>query len=904
MINIKKLTAIALAISLITTTALASVLGTETYSATEIEVAEGTTYVNNVFISDQSGVGKQTENYYIYKPNDSVKPVVVNDTYLYGKTKVSAMLKKMQEQGMYPLMVMNSDFFSLQTGVPMGHQVADGIVITKDSEGEDALGIRKDGSAFMSWLGINTTVTINSNNEELIRKEMEAAAEAAKAAEAERKKNEQAAEGISDTEETPTDEATEPDVEEKAEFVSTVGKTISVENVNKYPQPYTLYMLTDRFSDTTRHAKPSYNVIIGSLSDELKLNEDITGVVEQIVVSDEPIAIPKGKIVITADKTISPEKMEQIKLLRVGDGVTINNTATGDSRWGECIYIQGSVGGRLIKDGTIQNIDQDAAPRSAVGIKKDGSIIFYTIDGRQTGHSYGLRLKTLAKRLNELGCVDAINFDGGGSTCIAGIYPGASEGEVLNKPSDGAERSVATFLALVNTREPSGIPHKLHLTPAGGNYLSGATAHFTVKATDTNDHPVKFNEEVTYISEGSTYVSTDGVARIIGNGKVTVTATSGDIKGSADMTVFSTPDTITLYDLKKAKAIKSLALGGEETIQISASATVGSKKLISDNGCYNWSVEGNIGEINSDGIFTSTKANATGNIVVTAGNKTVKLPVTVNGDKYAGYTKMEFSHSEDAVEITFTNLDGITVEKENISISVDGKKSNFKYDGETVTVPLMGEKEKKITIAVTNSGGHRSIKTYTVPGKQYDNQFIDTSNHWAGPVISYMSERKIVNGIRNENGTYSFNPDMNMTRAEFAVMTANYLGVNPADYKVLTVPFTDVDELPTWAATQIKALYTMGIMNGKTQLDGTVSFDSTAKVTRAEVVTVLTRMLGESIETQEMDYTDIADVPAYAAEGFATMISMGIISGYDDGTLKPNRNITRAEAVKMIYGIY
>ena len=58
MINIKKVTALALSISLITTTALASVLGSETYSATKIDVAKGTTYVNNVFISDQSGVGK------------------------------------------------------------------------------------------------------------------------------------------------------------------------------------------------------------------------------------------------------------------------------------------------------------------------------------------------------------------------------------------------------------------------------------------------------------------------------------------------------------------------------------------------------------------------------------------------------------------------------------------------------------------------------------------------------------------------------------------------------------------------------------------------------------------------------------------------------------------------------
>lgn len=156
----------------------------------------------------------------------------------------------------------------------------------------------------------------------------------------------------------------------------------------------------------------------------MRLNEDVTGVVEEIVESDGPIAIPRGKIVLTVDKKVAAEKMDKMKLFAVGDKVTINNTAEGDPRWKECRYIQGSIGGRLIKNGEIQDVDQSAAPRSAVGIRKDGSIIFYTIDGRQAGHSYGVRLKSLAARLKELGCVDAINLDGGGSTCIAGVYPG------------------------------------------------------------------------------------------------------------------------------------------------------------------------------------------------------------------------------------------------------------------------------------------------------------------------------------------------------------------------------------------------------------------------------------------------------------------------------------------------
>ncbi len=841
--KIKKITAVLLAASLITTTALASVLGTETYSSVEVDVAQGTTYINNVFISDQSGVGKQTENYYEYKPNDGIKPVIVNDTYIYGKSTVSNMLGKIRSQGLYPIMMMNSDFFSFKTGVPMGHQIVDGVIATKDSSGEDALGINPDGSGFVSWLTISTTVKVGEN-------------------------------------------------------------IINVENINKYPQPYAIYMLTDKFSDTTRAEKPSYNVIIGSASGEMKLDSEVTGVVEEVMESDGAIPIPRGKIVLVVDKEIAAERMEQMKLFNVGDSVTITNSAAGDSRWAQCTYIQGSVGGRLIKDGQVQNVDEAAAPRSAVGIKSDGSIIFYTIDGRQTGYSYGVRLKTLSNRLLELGCVDAINFDGGGSTCIAGIYPGESDAQILNKPSEGKERSVATFFALMNTRAASGVPGKLHLKPYGGNYLSGATQQFSVSATDTNDYPVAFSGEVTYSSDGSSYTSTTGYAKLVGNGKVTVRAVSGDISGSSTVTVFTNPDTISIHDVKTGNAINSLAVNGGDSVQVFGAATVGSKRLISDNGCYKWDVTGDIGSINSDGIFTASKISGSGNITATAGNKAVSIPVTVTGDKYASVSGIDFSEDESNVYAKFTGDESLRVEKENISVSVDGKKTDFSYDDSVVTIPAEGGMKKKIMVAATNSAGSRTIKSYTTAGKAYDNQFTDTTTHWGRDVISYMADRKIVNGVRAENGTYRFEPDKNMTRAEFAVMTANYLGINPSDYKVLTVPFADKDSLPSWAAVQIKALYTMGIMNGKTYADGSVRFDSTANVTRAEVVTVLTRVLGESIDTVPLNFSDIADVPSYALGGFTTMYSMGVVSGYDDGSLKPNKNITKAEAVKMIYGIY
>ncbi|MFR3922050.1 MAG: phosphodiester glycosidase family protein [Dysosmobacter welbionis] len=43
----------------------------------------------------------------------------------------------------------------------------------------------------------------------------------------------------------------------------------------------------------------------------------------------------------------------------------------------------------------------------------DGTVVFYTIDGRRSGHSIGASLSQVAQRMIELGCVAAIGLDGG-----------------------------------------------------------------------------------------------------------------------------------------------------------------------------------------------------------------------------------------------------------------------------------------------------------------------------------------------------------------------------------------------------------------------------------------------------------------------------------------------------------
>jgi len=82
-------------------------------------------------------------------------------------------------------------------------------------------------------------------------------------------------------------------------------------------------------------------------------------------------------------------------------------------------------------------------PRTVIGSTADNKIVLFVCDGRQGTYSDGATMLELAQIMKGIGCVNALNLDGGGSTAmIAG-------GALLNSPSDGSQRAVPSVVALV-----------------------------------------------------------------------------------------------------------------------------------------------------------------------------------------------------------------------------------------------------------------------------------------------------------------------------------------------------------------------------------------------------------------------------------------------------------------------
>lgn len=82
-------------------------------------------------------------------------------------------------------------------------------------------------------------------------------------------------------------------------------------------------------------------------------------------------------------------------------------------------------------------------PRTAIGITADGRTVLFVCEGREmTEGVAGLTTDQVAKIMKELGCVHAINLDGGGSTCML------VNGKQTISPSDGKQRSVGSCVVL------------------------------------------------------------------------------------------------------------------------------------------------------------------------------------------------------------------------------------------------------------------------------------------------------------------------------------------------------------------------------------------------------------------------------------------------------------------------
>lgn len=139
-----------------------------------------------------------------------------------------------------------------------------------------------------------------------------------------------------------------------------------------------------------------------------------------------------------------------LNMLYYKDGHTeIKNASTDEiNRIKDKLHWGISTSYTLMKDGTIdivattsdmQSLSKQRHPRTFLGHKKDGTFVLFVVDGRRTDEK-GITAQEQAEIARMCGCYNAINLDGGGSSEMI------VNDKIMNRPSDGVERSVGSAL--------------------------------------------------------------------------------------------------------------------------------------------------------------------------------------------------------------------------------------------------------------------------------------------------------------------------------------------------------------------------------------------------------------------------------------------------------------------------
>lgn len=135
-------------------------------------------------------------------------------------------------------------------------------------------------------------------------------------------------------------------------------------------------------------------------------------------------------------------------------------------------------------------------------------------------------------------------------------------------------------------------------------------------------------------------------------------------------------------------------------------------------------------------------------------------------------------------------------------------------------------------------------------------------------------------------------PGNNISRAEVATIFFRLLTDEAREqYNKTTTSYSDIKD-GAWCCRAVATLTNAGVINGYT--DGT--FRPNAPITRAELATIIARFAKLDVNTKT--FSDING--HWAQKSIELAAGNGWINGYEDGTFRPNNNITRAETFAMI----
>lgn len=776
--------------------------------------------------------GRQSEHYYTYTPNGTLTPMVYYGDTIYGRSTLDTLSGMLAGTGRTVVAAINGSFFEMVNGVPQGLVVTEGIL--RSSGDTQSVGFYADGTAVIGKPELALRVSMPGGS-----------------------------------------------------FALSYNKVLTKTNG--------IVLYSTDYDEYTKNPLKAHNVIVQPEKDELLLGDTVNAVV---LYSGEAYSaqIPEGCFVLSmALDTAYIGTLPYLQALEAGDTVTIETSCS--EAWKSVQYACGG-GDLLVENGValgefVLDTADKRTGRTAIGVKADGTVVAYTVDGLQTGYSLGATLSELALRMQELGCVTAINLDGGGSTTVGLRRPGFDALETVNRPSGGQQRPCANYIFFTMPDEPAGSASQIFLYPQRVSALPGAQIRFEAGVTDADYRTASYSDVPAYSATAGT-ITADGVYTASAPGAVTVGVQAGALHDTASVTVLASPETISLYRGATNVTGTTVAVSYGESVDFTAQAKQMGFDVYAEDTCFTWSVSEGLGTIDENGVFTANGTVLEGAVTASCGEtaRSVQIRVTDPDD-----TPPLLSMRLDAGVLTAQITDDLSGVSELI-LTCDDEPVAFAWDGQTLSAPI-ADGVTIIKLTAVDRLGNRA-GAFIETGSQSQNVFADLQNHWASKYINYLHGRGVLLGSTDAAGNLVYSPSKPMTRQAFITALIRWLKVDTSLYDGVVLPFADSSGISAYALPSVRAAYALGYLNGR-ETDGVLYALPGETVTRQEAMAILGRSQpGGYAEDDLSAFADADQVSAYARSHIAQMVSRGVISGAN-GCLNPRGAVTRAQVAKMLF---
>lgn len=234
-----------------------------------------------------------------------------------------------------------------------------------------------------------------------------------------------------------------------------------------------------------------------------------SGIVEEIRFESEPVQMTDDMYILSG---LADWDSFLLDNFAVGDEVKVEIESSIDFN---NLKLAAGAGAKILSDGTVPGSFSHTIgginPRTAFGIDYSKKKVYLTVVDGRSGSSNGMTMTELGWFMKYIGAYNAVNLDGGGSSTFVAKNQQSGAQELINTPSDSAQRKVAAVLAVNSTVKKAGGLYHMKITPDGENVFKDSRINLAVEGFDEFYFPVGVDTStLTYTVSGvDGYVEND-----------------------------------------------------------------------------------------------------------------------------------------------------------------------------------------------------------------------------------------------------------------------------------------------------------------------------------------------------------------------------------------------------------